>query len=114
MKKYFAFIALLTVIVFTFTSTDIKKNDDISEYPLFEVQCKDLSIPNFRLGNDASPSEEQVAKLCSCIWDKFEPWEKETASKLSSRKQNEISAVHMAGFPVIFGKRISECGGEKL
>ena len=114
MKKYFAFIALLIVIVFTFTSTENKQHTNSSDYPLFTVKCKNTSIPDFKLGYDANPSDEEVTKLCSCVWDKLVDWEKETAIKLTSGKESEINAVHMAGFPVIFGKRISECGGEKL
>ena len=114
MKKYFTFIALLLVIVFTFTSTDNKQNTHSSDYPLFTVKCKNTSIPDFKLGHDATPSDEEVTQLCGCIWGKFVDWEKETAIKLTSGKKDEISAVHMVGFPAIFGKRISECGGEKL
>ena len=114
MKKYFAFVALLTVIVFVFTSKDSKQPDQASTYPPFKVQCKNTSIPSFSLNYDSNPSEDEVEKLCTCIWDKFVPWEKETAVKLTSGEENTISAVHMVGFPAIFGKRISECGGDKL
>lgn len=114
MKKYFAFIALLMVIVFLFTSKDRKQHDQASTYPLFKVQCKNTSIPNFTLNYDSNPSEEEVEKLCACIWDKFVEWEKETVVKLTSGETNTINAVHMAGFPAIFGARISECGGDKL
>ncbi len=78
------------------------------------VKCKNTTIPHFTLDYDANPSEEEINKLCSCIWDKLVGWEKETVIQLTNGKKGEISAVHMAGFPVIFGKRISECGGEKL
>jgi len=33
---------------------------------------------------------------------------------LTSGKKDDISSVHMAAFPAVFGKRISECGGERL
>ncbi|MEA1880725.1 MAG: hypothetical protein U9N11_08785 [Campylobacterota bacterium] len=114
MKKYFAFIAVLMVMVFLFTSKDTKQHDKASTYPLFKVQCKNTSIPSFTLNYDSSPSQDEVEKLCACIWDKFVGWEKETAVKLTSGEKNTISAVHMAGFPSIFGTRISECGGDKL
>ncbi|WP_309496881.1 hypothetical protein [Sulfurovum sp.] len=113
MKKYFAFVTLLIVIVFTFTSTE-KKHTNSSTHPLVTVKCKNTAIPHFTLDYDANPSEEEIDELCSCIWDKLVGWEKETVIQLTSGKEDEISAVHMAGFPVIFGKRISECGGEQL
>jgi len=114
LKKYFAFVALLIVIVFTFTSKENNQPTNASTHPLVTVQCKNTSIPDFTLDYDAKPSEEEIVKLCSCVWDKLIGWEKETAIKLTSGEKDEISFVHMAGFPAVFGKRISECGGEKL
>jgi len=114
LKKYFAFIALLMIIVFTFTGEKKKGQVDESVYPLVTVECKKHPIPRFKLGYDANPSEEELDKLCACIWSKLVGWEKQTAVKLSQGKKDEINAVHMAGFPAIFGKRISQCGGEKL
>ena len=114
LKKYFAFVAILIVIVFTFTSKENNQPTNSSTHPLVTVQCKNTSIPSFTLNYDSNPSEDEVKKLCACIWDKFSEWEKETAVKLTRGETNTISAVHMVGFPAIFGKRISECGGDKL
>ena len=114
LKKYFAFLTLLIVIVFTFTSKNNSHHTNSSTHPLVTVKCKNTTIPHFTLDYDANPSEEEINKLCSCIWDKLVGWEKETVIQLTNGKKGEISAVHMAGFPVIFGQRISECGGEKL
>ena len=101
-------------MVFTFTGKEKTQDTNVSTHPLITVQCKNNPIPQFKLGYDANPSEEEVDKLCTCIWSKLVGWEKETAEKLSHSKKDEINAVHMAGFPAIFGKRISQCGGEKL
>jgi len=114
MKKYFAFVALLIIIVLTFTSKKDKRYSNASIHPLFEVQCQNRSIPNFTLDYNANPSKEEVKKLCACIWDKLVGWEKETSIQLTSGNKDKISAIHMAGFPAIFGKRISDCGGENL
>ncbi len=114
MKKYFAFIAILTVMVFTFTSKENNQQTNSSTYPLVTVKCKNTAIPNFTLNYDANPSEEEVVELCNCVWNKLVGWEKDTAIKLTSGEKDKISTVHMAGFPAIFGKRISECGGEAL
>ena len=85
-----------------------------STHPLVTVQCKNAAIPDFRLNYDANPSEKEVNALCICISDKLTGWEKDTAIKLTNGREEEISHVHMATFPAIFGKTISECGGEKL
>ena len=114
MKKYFAFVALLMVIVFLYTGKESKQKDQASTYPLFKVECKNTSIPSFTLNYDSNPSEDEVETLCACIWDTFVTWEKETAVKLTSGETNTIGAVNMAGFSTIFGKRIMECGGDTL
>ena len=101
-------------MVFTFTGQENNQNAHLSTLPLVTIQCKNTSIPHFTLNYNANPSEKEIVALCSCIWDTLIGWEKETVLKLSSGKQDEISAVHMAGFRAVFGKRISECGGEKL
>ena len=102
------------IMVFTFTSKEKSQHTNSSTHPLVTVKCKNSSIPHFTLDYDADPSEKELDQLCSCIWDTLGGWERETVIKLTSGKEDEISAVHMAGFPAIFGKRISECGGEQL
>jgi hypothetical protein len=114
LKKYFAFVALLIIIVFSFTGKENTHPTDAVTQPLVKVQCTNTSIPNFTLDYDADPSEEEIVALCSCLWEKLVGWEKETVIKLTSGEKDKVSTVHMAAFPAIFGKRISECGGEKL
>ena len=114
MKKYFAFVALLVIIVFLYTGKESKQHDQTSTYPLFKVECKNTSIPNFTLNYDSNPSEDEVETLCACIWNTFDTWEKETAVKVTSGETNTITAVNMARFSAIFGKRIMECGGDTL
>lgn len=114
MKKYFAFVAILIVMVFTFTSNENNQPTNSSTHPLVTVQSKNTAIPDFALDYDANPSEQEIVELCNCIGDKLIGWEKETAIKLTRGEKDEISFVHMARFPAVFGKRISECGGEKL
>lgn len=114
MKKYFAFVTLLIIIVFTFTGEKKNQSTNVSTHPLVTVKCKNASIPDFTLNYDANPSEDEITALCSCLSNKLIGWEKETASKLAIGKQDEISTLHMTTFPARFGQRISECGGEKL
>lgn len=101
-------------MIFTFTAQEKKQYTDESTQPLVTVTCKNGSLPDFKLDYDANPSAEEITALCSCLSDALMGWEKETASKLANGKQDEVSTLHMAAFPSIFGKRISECGGEKL
>jgi len=114
LKKYFAFVALLIIIVFTFTGQEKNQNTNSSTYPVVTVECKNVSIPKFTLDYDANPSEEEKTALCHCISNALMGWEKETAHKLATGKKDDINAIHIAAFPAMFGKRISQCGGEKL
>lgn len=113
MKKYFAFVTILIILVFIFTGKQ-KSQPHSTTQPLITVKCKNTSIPHFSLDYGANPSEKKLDQLCTCIWDSLVGWEKETAIKLTSAKEDKISSLHMAGFPAIFGQRISDCGGEKL
>ena len=105
---------ILFIIVFIATGKKDRHPSDGMTESLVTVQCKNTNIPNFTLDYDADPSEEEIEQLCTCIWDKLIGWEKETVMKLTTGKKDDISSVHMAAFPAVFGKRISECGGERL
>ena len=105
---------ILFIIVFLSTGKNDSHPSDTMTESLVTVQCKNTNIPHFTLDYDADPSEEEITQLCSCIWDKLMGWEKETVIKLTNGRKDDISSVDMAAFPAVFGKRISECGGEKL
>lgn len=114
MKKYFAFITFMTIIVFVFTNTDNHKTKNISTLPLIKIQCQNTAIPNFTLHHETNLTKSETITLCHCIESTLVGWEKETALKLTTGKEDEINAVHLAGFRGIFGKRINECSKKKL
>lgn len=110
----------IILVIFTlvlFLGCDSKETDkqhSSSANPPFTVKCKNTKLPEFTLGYDSHPSEKEVNDLCNCLWDKLVGWEKDTVIKLTSGKQAEVSSLHMTAFPARFGKRINECGGDKL
>lgn len=106
---------IFTLVLFSgCNSKETSKQSSAHTTPPFTVKCKNAALPEFTLDYDSRPSEKEVNALCSCLWDKLIGWEKETVIKLTSGKQNEVSSLNMTAFPARFGKRINECGGDKL
>jgi hypothetical protein len=80
---------------------------------LYEAHCKER-LPVFTLGEHSSPSKDQEATLCACIWNHLGSWERETSQKMAQRKDSEVSSLYRTAFPSRFGKAIKECGGMDL
>jgi len=79
----------------------------------FVVKCNE-PLPEFSLGPQSQPSQEQVASLCSCVWETLGSWEKKTAEAISQGKVDDVSALHMRAFPARFGSTLKNCGGMEL
>ncbi|MBL6972983.1 MAG: hypothetical protein ISR67_01200 [Sulfurimonas sp.] len=113
MKK----IILLTIsILITFNGCDskeTKQRNHMNNTP-FIVKCKNKNIPEFTLRYNSNPTQKQVEQLCICLWDNLVGWEKDTIIKITSGKEDEVDRMEMKAFPSRFGKRIEECGGDKL
>ena len=82
-------------------------------------RCQHQTLPEFTLGEKSNPTDEQVEKLCQCIWDKLGTWEKTVATSLSkgqspteplpSPDQNEVRT-----FISRFNEALTRCGGYDL
>jgi hypothetical protein len=79
----------------------------------FVVVCRE-PIPKFTLGPHSNPSEAEVQRLCACIWEKLNGWEKDTARAIAEGREGDVSALNMRAFPSRFGSAIKECGGMDL
>jgi hypothetical protein len=79
----------------------------------FVVVCRE-PIPEFTLGLHSNPSEAEVHRLCACVWEKLQGWEKDTARALAEKRSGDVSALNMRAFPSRFGSRLKECGGMDL
>jgi hypothetical protein len=79
----------------------------------FVVTCKE-PIPEFTLGINSNPSEQQVQQLCSCIWSKLGTWEKQTSQAFVEGRESDVSYLYKRGFPARFGSAVKECGGMKM
>jgi hypothetical protein len=77
------------------------------------VKCSQ-PLPEFTLGPNSTPTAQQEAALCSCVWERLGRWERRTAQQLSQGKESEVSSLNMRAFPYRFGAAVEACGGMKL
>ena len=76
------------------------------------VICKE-SLPVFTLGRNSRPGDDQVKKLCSCIWAEFpeDGADRRTSASLRSGKS---PGAEMQPFAQRFGDALKKCGGYSL
>lgn len=79
----------------------------------YTVQCKE-TLPTFTLGNNSTPTKEQEAALCSCIWNGLGGWEQKAARAIAEGRENSLSFAEKGGFPSRFGAAAEKCGAMKL
>jgi len=111
-KLTIQFIFILTS-VFMLTSCEQQADNPATGAEPFLVKCE-VPIPDFTLGYDSDPSEEEVSTLCNCIWEKLGDWEKETAKAIFEGRESDVSALNMHAFPSRFGGAIEKCGGMNM
>jgi len=74
--------------------------------------CKE-PLPQFALGEKSNPSQEQLDKLCACIWEKFpvNGWERRTSATI---RAGEDPGSRLRAFIYRFGHALKNCGANKL
>ena len=112
MKKIKA-VLLLVLLVMTGCGEKSQQASTQGGAP-FAVHCATEPLPEFTLGANSHPTSEQVASLCSCIWNGLGSWERKAAEKISQGKESELSFSESRGFPSRFGSAIEQCDGMKL
>ena len=72
------------------------------------VFCKQ-PIPEFTLNYDSNPSDNEVATLCSCIWNKFPEgrWERDQMRRIFKGGKPDLQTKAMFGR---VGKAMKVCG----
>ena len=105
-------ITLFTILTSACDQQETSISTGSSTEPL-GFRCNQ-QVPEFTLGPQSNPSEEQLNELCSCIWDSLTGWEKSTAIALSEGRKKNVSEMHLRGFPSRFGRAIDACGGASL
>ena len=71
-------------------------------------------IPEFTLGANSNPSEEEVQQLCACIWERLSSREKEVARAIATGQGDDVSALNVRDLASRFGKVVKQCGGTDL
>lgn len=75
-----------------------------------DFSCKE-SIPDFTLGENSNPSENEIKNLCGCIWSSFNEKEKSYSNLVISGK---ASSDESNDFSRSFYKSLKSCGGLNL
>lgn len=110
MKKIIA-TSILSLMFLSVGSANAE-NKTYFDNELKMVVCKEL-LPEFTLGYDSNPTEEQVSNLCKCIWSNFPAggWERDVSRKL---RQGKDAGWRTRAFSSRFGSKFKKCGGYSL
>lgn len=73
------------------------------------IRCTEHPLPEFTLSADHSPSEQEQATLCSCIWSRLSDQDRAVAAKQYGGKERPVAASTMDSFTSGFGKAFGAC-----
>jgi hypothetical protein len=79
----------------------------------FAVHCRALNL-RFTLGRDSAPSESEVAELCQCIWNTYEPHERSIVQRLGQGAEDSLSEEDQRAYLGRFKYVLQQCGGMEL
>lgn len=85
----------------------------VADGPNYEVRCKER-LPEFTLGPNSHPSQDQESALCACIWSDLDQPDRIISQGIRERSLTDGSAPGMQAFIGRFGDAIEKCGGLKL
>lgn len=93
-------------------STEVFANNSYFDKELKTVVCAE-PLPLFTLSETSQPTDEEVAKLCSCIWKSFPAggWEQQTSAKI---RNDENPGWRGRALTSRFGSALGNCGGYDL
>lgn len=102
----------LTIMFFLYCFVDSHKLTTISspentDSP-YLVRC-DEPVPAFSFDTDIMPNKMQADTVCSCIWQKLSPSEKNLSASLTRNKQYEVSEEQLRLFTYKFNLITKEC-----
>ena len=80
--------------------------------------CQEQPLPEFTLGETSNPTDEQLARLCLCIWDRLGSWEKRVATSLSKGEEPTEPLpspdLNVRALIPRFNAALTACGGYDL
>lgn len=81
--------------------------------PYYEAHCKE-PLPEFTLGKNSHPTQDQESALCACIWGGLSQSDRAISQNIREGKLTDSSAPGVQVFIGQFGDAIEKCGGTKL
>jgi len=112
MFRYFA--AALLLGVFLVAMGLFPTASTTSANPLV-FRCAEHPLPEFTLGEGDSPSDQEIAELCSCIWNDFSPGRKKVAEAIHRGEDPQIPGLDiepdgiLRAFGSWFGEAVRAC-----
>jgi hypothetical protein len=90
-----------------FVSFDVSASQGAQSF-----QCAQ-PLPEFTLGEQSQPTDDQVAALCACIWNEFpeKGWERRTSTLI---RAGEDGGWRARPFMARFFAALESCGGMEL
>lgn len=108
----FLLTIFLTIMFFLYCFVDSREHTTISSPAstdsAYIARC-DEPIPAFTFDIDSLPSKMQVDAVCSCIWKKLSPSEKNLSASLTRNKQHDVSEEQLRLFTYKFNLITKEC-----
>jgi len=77
------------------------------------VRC-DEPVPKFNVGMDIISSKVQADAICSCIWKRLSPLDKNLSASLARNESHDASEVQLRLFTTRFGVATEFCRTEGL
>ena len=107
---------ILALLIFTMvygcSDNRDQKSAAVTQEPLV-VNCSE-PLPEFTLGKQSQPSENELKKLCFCVWGELGRWEKKVSQAISEGRENDITTIQKRAFPNRFGSAMNSCGAMDL
>ena len=68
-------------------------------------------LPEFTLSATANPSDVQLGRLCSCIYDGLSVTDRDISKAIRNGKEADVSTDEFQKFTPRFGDAVARCGG---
>ena len=73
------------------------------------IRCTEHPLPEFTLGADRTPSGQEQAELCGCIWSHLGAHDRAVATRLFGGTGSMTASSSTQTFPIRLGKAIGSC-----
>ena len=101
------YVVLISALIYMGCTTNPAAAPPATDDMSPRVVCANHPIPEFSLGTDSVPGEEQQAALCECIWSRLDQQDRKVAANL--RQEADSGMRGKDSFPAHFGKAIRDC-----